>query len=130
MKCRQGEKLSSSLHWSTRDDMSAQNSLQQKYSWTGKNRLQRKTTEEQAGYQMKLTYKKLWKLLIDRNMNKRCLQESAALSPSTISKLSKGESVNTATLIRICETLDCDISDIAEVTNSDSDERAKENAKA
>ena len=64
---------------------------------------------------MKITYKKLWKLLIDRNMNKGDLQKAAGLSASSIAKLSKGENVQTELLVRICNALDCDTSDIMEI---------------
>lgn len=79
---------------------------------------------------MGLTYNKLWKLLIDKDMNKKCLQEKADLSPTTISKLSKGLSVNTTTLVRICETLQCDISDIAELSNYSQSERKEDPSNA
>lgn len=63
---------------------------------------------------MTLSYNKLWKLLIDRNMNKTDLKDLTHLSQSTIAKLSKGENVNTEVLVRICYALNCDISDIVE----------------
>ena len=62
-----------------------------------------------------LSYKKLWKLLIDRDMQKKELQEVAGIGNSTITKLGKDESVNTAILEKICNALECDISDIAEM---------------
>lgn len=64
---------------------------------------------------MGASYKKLWKLLIDRDMLKRDLCEKAGISGTTMAKLGKGESVNTSILLRICNALDCDISDIMEV---------------
>jgi len=64
---------------------------------------------------MSLTYKKLWKLLIDKNMLKRDLQEAAGISAASVAKLSKGLNVNTDILVKICKALDCDISDIAEI---------------
>lgn len=66
---------------------------------------------------MNLSYNKLWKLLIDRNMRKENLRERAGISASTMSKLSKGENVNTSTLLRICQALNCDIADICEVVS-------------
>lgn len=63
---------------------------------------------------MAANYKKLWKLLIDRNLLKRDLCEMAGLSSATIAKLGKGEIVNTETLAKICRALDCNISDIME----------------
>ena len=64
---------------------------------------------------MNLSYNKLWKLLIDKNMNKSDLRNITNLSQSTIAKLVKGENVNTEVLIRICEALSCDIVDIVEI---------------
>ena len=63
----------------------------------------------------KVSYKKLWKLLIDIEINKRQLAEMANISGSTLTKLSKGESVNTEILVRICTALDCDLHDIVEI---------------
>jgi DNA-binding Xre family transcriptional regulator len=64
---------------------------------------------------MGASYKKLWKLLIDRDLLKRDLRERASISPSTIAKLGRGESVNMDILLRICKALECDIADIVEV---------------
>jgi len=64
---------------------------------------------------MDVSYKKLWKLLIDRDMKKRELQESANLSSSTMAKLRKGLNVQTDVLVRICRVLECDIADIMEI---------------
>lgn len=62
-----------------------------------------------------ISYKKLWKLLIDRDMNKQDLRKLTGLSSSSIAKLGKNESVTTTVLLNICEKLDCDISDIMEI---------------
>lgn len=64
---------------------------------------------------MKLSYNKLWKLLIDKNLNKQDLIKLAGVRSSSVAKLGKGENVNTNTLLKICKTLDCDISDIVEI---------------
>lgn len=64
---------------------------------------------------MKLSYKGLWELLIVKDMSKRELSKIAGISHTTVSKLSKGESVTTDTLLKICEALDCDVSDIVAV---------------
>lgn len=64
---------------------------------------------------MKMTYKNLWKLLIDKGLNKTNLKVLTGLSQSTIAKLTNGDNVNTDVLIRICEKLDCDIKDIVEI---------------
>ena len=68
---------------------------------------------------MIISYKKLWKLLIDKNMNKGDLTRLSGVSTSTVSKLAKGENVNTDVLLKICIALNCDISDIAEVAEDD-----------
>ena len=66
---------------------------------------------------MSVSYKKLWKLLIDYNMNKSDLAKKAKMSPNTIAKLGKNETVSLDILVRICEVLQCDIGDIVEVVN-------------
>ncbi len=63
---------------------------------------------------MKISYNRLWKLLIDKNMNRADLQNAAKISSSTIAKLGKGENVTTEVLIKICEALDCKLEDIME----------------
>ena len=70
---------------------------------------------------MSVSYNKLWKLLIDHNMNKSDLGKAAKMSPNTIAKLGKNESVSLDILVRICEVLDCDIGDIVEVSRSAAD---------
>ncbi len=62
---------------------------------------------------MKITYKRLWKLLIDREMMKKDLY--AAVSPAIVAKLGRDENVTTEMLIRICVFLHCDLSDIMEL---------------
>jgi len=62
-----------------------------------------------------VSYKKLWKLLIDKEMMKKDLQQTSGVSWGVITKLSKGESVSLDILVRICKALDCDIGDIVEV---------------
>ena len=64
---------------------------------------------------MKVKYNRLFKLLIDRGMNKGDLQHKASVSTSVIAKLSKGQSVTTDVLLKICAALDCDFADIMEV---------------
>ncbi|MCR5126895.1 MAG: helix-turn-helix transcriptional regulator [Lachnospiraceae bacterium] len=63
---------------------------------------------------MKISYNKLWKLLIDKNMKKKDLQEKAEISSASIAKLGKGENITTDVLLKICETLDCTLEDIME----------------
>ena len=64
---------------------------------------------------MSLCYNRLWKILIDKNMNKSELREKTGLSQSTIAKLVNGDNVNTEVLERICKTLNCEIGDIVEI---------------
>lgn len=63
---------------------------------------------------MTISYNKLWKLLIDKNMNKQDLRARSGVSSAVIAKLAKGENVNTDTLVKICKALHCDVSDIME----------------
>jgi DNA-binding Xre family transcriptional regulator len=71
------------------------------------------------GVCMAISYKKLWKLLIDKDLKKTDLPSLADLSSATVTKLSKNENVNTDTLDKICKALKCDISDIMETTGDD-----------
>lgn len=64
---------------------------------------------------MAVTYKKLWHILIDREMKKKDLKEAAGLTNYTLNKLSKDEAVTTDILAKICRTLGCSIDDIMEV---------------
>lgn len=68
---------------------------------------------------MHITYKKLWKLLIDRDLKKKDLCEMAGISSASMAKLGKNENINTSILVRICEALQCDTSDIMEIEISD-----------
>lgn len=64
---------------------------------------------------MQISYKKLWKLLIDRDMLKKDLAAKAEISSTSIAKLAKNENVNTEILRKICTALECDVSDIMEM---------------
>ena len=63
---------------------------------------------------MKISYKKLWMLLIQRDITKVRLKRDLGLAAGTMSKLNKGEDVALSVLLRICDYLDCDIGDICE----------------
>lgn len=63
---------------------------------------------------MRMSYNKLWKLLIDKKMKKSDLRKNAQISSSTLAKLSNDENVTTDVLVRICNELNCDVSDIME----------------
>ena len=65
---------------------------------------------------MGLSYKKLWKLLIDRDMKKKDLQQLAGISSTSITKLGKNENVNTEIIEKICAALHCDVGEIMEMT--------------
>ena len=68
---------------------------------------------------MQVSYNKLWKLLIDKNLNRMELRKKAGLSTGTMAKLSRNESVTTKVLVKICTALDCDIADIVEVHHAE-----------
>lgn len=64
---------------------------------------------------MAVSYKKLWKLLIDKDIKKKDLSVRAGISPATITKMGKGGHVTTEVLTKICAALDCGIDDIMEI---------------
>jgi DNA-binding Xre family transcriptional regulator len=64
---------------------------------------------------MAISYNKLWKLLIDKKMNKKDLRLKAGVSTAVIAKMGKGENLTTDILLKICNALDCDICDIMEI---------------
>lgn len=68
---------------------------------------------------MAVTYKKLWHILLDRDMRKKDLQEKAELTKYTMRKLGNDESVTTDTLAKICRALNCTVDDIMEVLPED-----------
>lgn len=71
---------------------------------------------------MVVSYKKLWKLLIDKDLMKKDLQRNAGVSWATITKMSKGETVSTEVLMKICKYLQCDVGDIMEFIDAEKDE--------
>ena len=64
---------------------------------------------------MRISYKKLWVQLIQKDISKATLRKDVGLSTGTMSKLNKGEEVALTVLMRLCDYLDCDIGDICEV---------------
>ena len=64
---------------------------------------------------MNVSYKKLWKLLIDNDMKKKDLQQKAGISWSSVTKLSKGETVSMEVLMKICKELNCNIGDVMDL---------------
>lgn len=73
-----------------------------------------------------VSYKKLWKLLIDKDMKKKDLREVTGISTASMAKLSKNENLTTDVLLRICDALKCDISDIMEISFADDDQSGNE----
>ena len=63
---------------------------------------------------MQVSYKKLWKLLIDRDMSKADLRDAAGVSSASIAKLTNGSNITTDVLLKICAALDCKVEDIIE----------------
>ncbi len=68
---------------------------------------------------MNISYKKLWKLLIDKDMKKKELMEKASISTTSIRRLNNSESVTIEVLGRICKVLNCTLDDICEFINTD-----------
>lgn len=75
---------------------------------------------------MNVSYKKLWKLLIDKDMMKKDLQKEASISWATLTKMSKGEVVSTEVLMKVCKVLHCDVGDIVEFIDDGSENTDKE----
>ena len=68
---------------------------------------------------MEISYKKLWKILIDKDMKKKDLQAAASISWASVTKLSKGEAVSMEVLMKVCKALDCNIGDIMDLIPDD-----------
>jgi len=66
-----------------------------------------------------ISYKKLWKLLIDKDMNKNDLRAAIGVSSATIARMSKGVPVSTEVMMKICKALNCNWGDIADVVQDD-----------
>ena len=75
---------------------------------------------------MAICYKKLWKLLIDRDMQKKDLRLAAGLSTNVIAKLGKNQNVSTEVLGKICKALNCGILDVIELEQDEMDTKATE----
>lgn len=69
--------------------------------------------------QMKISFKPLWKILIDKDMRKQDLRIQAGLSASTVAKLGRDENVTTSVLVRICNVLNCDLDQICTLIPAD-----------
>ena len=71
---------------------------------------------------MAISYKKLWKLLIGRDMKKKDLMAISGISQSSVTKMGRNENVNTEVLVRVCLALNCDIGDVAEIILPESEQ--------
>ena len=75
---------------------------------------------------MKISYKKLWKLLIDKNMSKADLRKAVEMSPNTMTKMRRNEEVSMGVLLKIAKHLNCDIGDMCEfISEEDADNGAE-----
>ena len=74
---------------------------------------------------MAVSYNKLWKLLIDKEMSRTQMRLKAGISTKALAKLGKNESVNIDILIKICGALDCDITDIMEIVSTANNSNSK-----
>lgn len=63
---------------------------------------------------MRISYNKLWKMLIDKEMTKMELKDAAGISAASVAKLGRGANITTDVLLKICEALNCRIEDILE----------------
>jgi DNA-binding Xre family transcriptional regulator len=77
-----------------------------------------------VGIEMTISYKKLWKLLIDKEITKHELCQQTGLSPATLHKFNSGKSVTGTTLMRICKYLECDVGDIMEYIRTEGENNA------
>ncbi len=68
---------------------------------------------------MTISYNGLWKILIDKNMQRKDLEKTLNISPTTIAKMGRGELVSMSVLLRICEYLDCNIGDVVSFNKED-----------
>ena len=75
---------------------------------------------------MAVSYKRLWKILIDKDMKKSDLEREAHLTHYSLSKIEKGQDVSTDVLYKICSALECDINDIMEFVDDEAERCSKE----
>ena len=68
---------------------------------------------------MKISYKKLWIMLAEKETSKQAFREALEISPGTMTKLNKGEEVSMGTILRICEYFDCNIGDICDAIRTE-----------
>lgn len=70
----------------------------------------------------KISYNRLWKLLIDKSMTRKDLREVSGVSTASIAKLGRGDNITTAVLIKICDALKCELEDIMELVPAEDTE--------
>lgn len=75
---------------------------------------------------MEVSYKKLWKLLVDKEMKKKDLQAQAGISWASVTKLSKGENVSMDVLMKICKALECNIGDIVDLIPDEEEAKTRQ----
>jgi len=73
---------------------------------------------------MEVSYKKLWKILIDKDMKKKDLHAAASISWASVTKLSKGQTVSMEVIMKVCKALSCDIGDIMELVPTEKKDEA------
>ncbi len=71
---------------------------------------------------MKISYKKLWKMLIDKDMTRRDLRLLSGISTTSVAKMGKGENIYTDILLKICRAMKCELNDIMEIEYDESDD--------
>ena len=64
---------------------------------------------------MSVSYDKLWKLLIDKKMNRTALKEASGISFNVLAKMGKDEAISMESILKVCQALDCDIADVMEI---------------
>lgn len=87
------------------------------------------TTRNERTTLVSVSYKKLWKLLIDKDMNKTKLRLATGLSSATMARLTKSDSVSMDVLQRLCKTLQCNVGDIMDIVNDDKGSSAEPHEK-
>ena len=87
------------------------------------------TTRNERTALVSVSYKKLWKLLIDKDMNKTKLRLATGLSSATMARLTKSDSVSMDVLQRLCKTLQCNVGDIMDIVNDDKGSSAEPHEK-
>ncbi len=74
---------------------------------------------EERAMKKTISYDKLWKKLIDKKWNRTKLKEESGISTASLAKLGKNANITTDVLVKICEALDCDVSEIMEIVNDE-----------